>query len=216
MKVKYGKGGSSDGMYAEAGALITGLAKNKDMRDAMKAEIAKYEDGGSVTGGDKGKKKSGGGSTDMDKDPMDPEVVGKTVSFGFGAEDEYTTKGYIADGVSGEDFKKAEFEIGKGIAQRMLGNQPGMAKIVDAAISGDMAGLNSSQKKLVQSLNKKNFSSNLSTMLYDQGVLVSDYRNKRTGERVSPEMRASMEERGLTFNPDRPGLNATYTVGKGK
>ena len=56
MKVKYGKGGSSDGMYAEAGALITGLAKNKELRDAMKAELAKYEEGGSVTGGDKGKK----------------------------------------------------------------------------------------------------------------------------------------------------------------
>jgi hypothetical protein len=56
MKVKYGKGGSSDGMYAEAGALITGLAKNKNLREAMKAEIAKYENGGSVTGGDKGDK----------------------------------------------------------------------------------------------------------------------------------------------------------------
>ena len=98
----------------------------------------------------------------------------------------------------------------------MLGNQRGMAKIVDAAISGDMSGLDSAQKKMVQALNKKDFSSDLSRMLYDKGVLVSDYRNKRTGERVSPEMKAAMEERGLTFNPDRPGLNATYTVGKAK
>jgi hypothetical protein len=56
MKVKYGKGGSSDGMYAEAGALITGLAKNKELREMMNAELAKYENGGSVTGGDKGDK----------------------------------------------------------------------------------------------------------------------------------------------------------------
>lgn len=209
MKVKYGKGGSSDGMYAEAGALITGLAKNKELRDAMKAEIAKYEDGGSVTGGDKGKK------GDSQEEPKDGGTL-KGASFGYGKADEYTTKGYVADGVSGEDFKKAQFEIGSEIAQRVLGNQPGMAKIVDAAISGDMSGLDSAQKKMVQALDKKNFSSDLSRMLYDKGVLVSDYRNKRTGERVSPEMRAAMEERGLTFNPDRPGLNATYTVGKSK
>jgi len=216
MKVKYGKGGSSDGMYAEAGALITGLAKNKEMRDAMKAEIAKYEEGGSVTGGDKGKKKPGGGSTDMGKDPMDPEVVGKTVSFGFGDQDEYETHGYMADGVSAEDFENAQLEIGKGIAQRLLGNQPGMDKIVNAAITGDKSGLDASQKKLLQVLYKKGFSSTLGNQLYDKGVLVSDYRNTRTRDRVSPEMKAAMEERGLTFTTDRPGLNAVYTVGKAK
>jgi len=207
-KTEYRKGGSSNEMmYAEAGALITGLAKNKELREMMNAELAKYENGGSVTGGDKGKK------GDSQEEPKDGGTL-KGASFGFGKADEYTTKGYIADGLSGEDFKNAQSEIATEIAKRMLGNQPDLDKIVNAAISEDMSGLDSAQKKFVQALYKKNFSSDLSRGLYEKGVLVSDYRNKRTGERVSPEMRASMEERGLTFTTDQPGLNAVYTVGK--
>ena len=75
-----------------------GLAKNKELRDAMKAEIAKYE-GQFRNGDDKEEPKDGG--------------TLKGASFGFGKADEYTSKGYLADGVSGEDFKKAQFEIGE-------------------------------------------------------------------------------------------------------
>lgn len=209
MKVKYGKGGSSDGMYAEAGALITGLAKNKELRDAMKAEIAKYEEGGSVTGGDKGKK------GDPQEEPKDGGTL-KGASFGYGKADEYTSQRYAADGVSAEDLRKARYDFGVQVAQDILGNQPSkdVDGVVEAALSRDPSGLNSLQKKFYDKLIKSNFSSYVHDEMMDSGILVSDFRNKRTGERVSPEMKAAMEERGLTFTTDRPGLNAVYTVGK--
>jgi len=217
MKVKYGKGGSSNEMYAEAGALITGLAKNKELRDAMKAEIAKYEDGGSVTGGDKGKKKPGGGSTDMDKDAMDPEVVGQQVNLSRPNQAEYKAASVRREDLTDEQWDYAQTTLGDRISRRLLDNWALSSnekdKITQAWIAGSSEGLSSSQTKVYNKY-KNSFRSELHSDMIDQGLYETRYIDKKTRQLVSPELIKSMQERGLDFVTDQPGLNATYTIGK--
>lgn len=217
MKVKYGKGGSSNEMYAEAGMLITGLAKNKDMRDAMKAELAKYEDGGSVTGGDKGKKKPGGGSTDMDKDAMDPDVVGKQVNLRGGDQAEYKAASVRKEGISDDDFHQAQVQLGTRITDRLLNNyaisSKDKAAITEAMINKDPSGLTGSNKQIYNKF-KGTFGSYLYGDMHDNGFYETRYIDKKTRQLVSDELLKSMEERGLSFVTEQPGNDATYTIGK--
>ena len=214
MKVKYGKGGSSDGMYAEAGALITGLAKNKELRDAMKAEIAKYEDGGSVTGGDKGKKKPGGGSTDMDKDAMDPDVVGKQVTL---RQDQVTFRADTkpAEGITREQLVDYRMQAGEAFVNRVFSNAAvDKNKMLTAFANRSTEGLSNSEKRVYQEY-KQDYINNEYKRLKNAGVLVTQYVDKKTGEPASDELIESMEKRGLKFTYDPNDVtNKTYIIGK--
>ncbi len=216
------QGKSMKEMYASGGMIKALLADPKQRAIAeeilaeMGAKVPKdYEEGGSVTGGDKGRKKPGGGSTDMSKDAMDSEVVGRQVNLKKQPQATYRADLNPAEGVSDEmlmDFRTQE-------ATRYVNRTMGNAAIdknamINALVTRDPSGLSDSEKKAYRNA-KSNYIGTEYGNLKRRGVLVTDYIDKATGEKASDELIESMERRGMGFTYDPSDkTNKTYIIAK--
>jgi hypothetical protein len=117
---------------------------------------------------------------------------------------------FMAEGVSKDDYMRERSNLGRELADNLVGGGKPVSDKVVRALLGEEVQLSDLEAKELGYLRDKGASSMLTDMQLERGLLEQGYIDKQTRERVSPDMMTEAQRRGLGLKGDRPGLNATY------
>lgn len=170
-------------------------------------EAKGYEDGGKAkTYRSGGMMYENGGETDPPYEMLSEATVVADKPSG------YMSKLFVKEGMSGDDYSRERYNLGRELADKIM--QQGMASPVSnkvvSALLGDQVELDSMERKQLGYLRDKGFSSGLTDLQLQRGLLESGFVDKKTGSRLTEEAIKAAQSRGLKLTPDEGGLNATY------
>ena len=185
----------------EVEAYVKEQIQAKQRQDMGIDDIPTYGTGGAM------KYRIGGNMPGEDEETMLNEV---TVVDREPSHTGFKSSLFIAEGVSKDDYMRERSNLGRELADNLVqGGKPVSDKVVRALL-GEEVQLSELEAKELGYLRDKGASSMLTDMQLERGLLEQGYIDKKTRQRVSPELMSEAQRRGLGLKTDSPGLSATY------
>ena len=194
-------------MY-KSGGLLKALLKDPAQRKMAMGMLNNMEMGGKMDYGTGGamKYRMGGNMPGEDEEVM-LDQVNVVDSEG---QRSFKSRLFKPEGLSNEDYMRERSNLGRELADNLMGGSKPVSDKVVRALVGEEVQLSDIERKELGYLRDKNAASMLTDLQLERGLLEQGYIDKKSRTRVSPEMMSEAERRGLGLKADRAGLDATY------